>query len=174
MNKKKMQEFSQKKEERGLNISWGANGRIDNMTEEYIDVLTNAGCTMLQFGIESGSKKVLDFYGKRMDLSAVPSVMAMCQDRGIKTGAYFIVGAPMETQEDVRKSYELISQLNLDFLDVSILTPMPGTPLFESTKGNIDFNKLDEMGSRFGSSIYKKLNIIPIEERTYLLSDNKK
>jgi anaerobic magnesium-protoporphyrin IX monomethyl ester cyclase len=170
LNKQHLVEFSRKRAERGLDFSWGANAHVNLIDEDYAALLAGTGCTTLHFGVESGSERMLSFYRKRINPEKVISAFKICASAGIEPGAYFIVGAPNETEEDVEQSARLLSRLRPSFVDVSILAPMPGTPLFESTKHRIDEQRLGDLDNRFAGSVYKDLRIDPLAAREYLLS----
>ena len=62
---------------------------------------------MLQIGLESGSQKVLDAFGKGVELSLAEKVLAAMKEAGIASYTYLLFGTPWEREEDAR--------LTLDF-----------------------------------------------------------
>ncbi len=92
----------------GWNITWDTpNGvRADHIDEELLSLCRQSGCAYLAFGIESGSKKVLDtIIHKNLDLEQVVRVCRLCHEYEIDTLAFFIFGLPGETRADLLKTY---------------------------------------------------------------------
>jgi radical SAM superfamily enzyme YgiQ (UPF0313 family) len=123
--------------ERGIRFSWETpNGiRADYLTLNLLKKMKKSGCQSVFFGIESGDQCVLDnIIGKSLNLKKVVNVAKMCKDIGLKTAAFYIIGFPGETKEDMLKTVELALRLKRDY-DVGMLlhvaTPSLGTRLYE-------------------------------------------
>lgn len=110
-------------------LTWGCNGRIENMTEDLLITLRDAGCNSLFLGVESGSSKTLNFLKRKYTPDDVIKVTTLCKQLGIHTITAFIIGLPFETQEDLDQTFYLIEKIP-DMSGVCILTAFPGTPVF--------------------------------------------
>ena len=67
VNTRRVKKFCEKIEE--IEIGWKANCRIEyliNKDTSFFEMLENAGCKLLQFGVESGSNRILDLLNKRI------------------------------------------------------------------------------------------------------------
>ena len=123
--------------EKGIRFSWETpNGiRADYLTLNLLKKMKKSGCQSVFFGIESGDQCVLDnIIGKSLNLKKVVNVAKMCKDIGLKTAAFYIIGFPGETKENMLKTVELALRLKRDY-DVGMLlhvaTPSLGTRLYE-------------------------------------------
>jgi len=123
--------------QKGLRFKWETpNGvRADYLTKSLLEKMKRAGCQSLFFGIESGQQHILDkVIDKRLSLKAVVNVAKICQEIGLKTAAFYIIGFPGETKTDMLKTAEFALRLKKDF-DVGILlhaaAPSYGTRLCE-------------------------------------------
>ncbi len=118
--------------ERKLKIVWQCpNGiRVDAIDKSLLRLMKRSGCYRLSFGIESGSQAILDGTNKKLDLKKVPEAIKNVKDEGIEVQAFFILGLPGETGETAAETMNLIEKLPIDFLDVSLLTYLPGSRLF--------------------------------------------
>jgi len=119
-----------------------------------LQVMKRAGCTELNFGVESGSEKVLKILNKRISKKKIRDAFRLCHSVGIKPGAYLLVGVPGETKSDILETAELVKEISPSLINFSYLTPFPGTRIFETTKHLIkyfDFSKWDD----FSESIYR-------------------
>jgi len=95
--------------------------------------MKRAGLEALYFGVESGSQRVLDYYNKRMTVDQVRKAFELCHKHHIATAAFFMIGAPIETREDIERSRTLARQLRAKYTYWYIYTPTPGSPLYEET-----------------------------------------
>lgn len=125
-----------------VNISWTCLSRPDSLKEEMLPWMQKAGCRRIYFGIESGSPKVLAYLNKETDLALSLRNLKACKNYNIETLGFFIVGAPVETDEDFEMSIQFAYDAQLDYIMVSELTAYPGTPLFEQLKPELDFSVL--------------------------------
>lgn len=117
--------------ERNLNVTWEARTRVDCVDEELLSLMRRAGCHRLSFGVESGSERVLKSMRKGISLGQVERVFAWCRREGIVTLADFMVGNLDEKMDDFQKTLALIKKINPDYVQFSICSPYPGTPLYE-------------------------------------------
>jgi radical SAM superfamily enzyme YgiQ (UPF0313 family) len=104
---------------------------IHNYDDEWLTFLERSGCYQVGFGIESGSQKILDLANKRVTLDQIHHVLEMYQAHGISTFGFFVLGLPGETRETIRETIRFACSLPLDHMHAGLLTPYPGSPLFD-------------------------------------------
>jgi len=125
------------------------------------------------FGIESGDQCVLDnVIGKSLNLKKVVKVAKMCKDIGLSTAAFYIIGFPGETKENMLKTVELALRLKRDF-DVGMLlhfaTPSLGTRLYEECKekgyiqGDLTSRAFAEVRQTRGNPLIRTEDFTPSE-----------
>jgi len=112
-----------------LGLKFVCLSRPDTLNERVVKALRGAGCVRILLGIESGSQRILDYYKRGYKVEDVRRSLKLLKKYGIETIGWFIVGAPMETEEDVEKSIELAELL--DWVVVSILEERPGSEIFD-------------------------------------------
>jgi len=118
--------------QRGLNIKWRCETRVDRLSKSLMTVMKEAGCEGIHMGVESGDPNVLSKIGKPgVDVDKTKRVFADADDIGIQTGAFFIIGLPGETRRSIWESFELAMELNPDIVSVAAITPYPGTKLYD-------------------------------------------
>lgn len=110
---------------------WEARTRVDCVDEELLALMRRAGCHRLSFGVESGSERVLQSMRKGIDLKRVENVFSWCKREGIVSLADFMFGNLDEELEDINKSVAFLKKLHPDYVQFSICSPYPGTPLYE-------------------------------------------
>jgi len=119
--------------ERKLKFPWNifAGLRVDRVDGELLLKLKKAGCYRISIGIESGNQSVLDQIGKDITLEKVRSAVALIKKAKIECIGFFILGLPGETEKTMQDTINFAKKLKLDFAKTGILSPFPGTPIFE-------------------------------------------
>lgn len=114
---------------KGLHIKFRfPNGvREDYLDEEILEALKSVGCYHLDFGIESGSQKVLDLMKKGKKLEDIVAKVHLCKKAGFKVSSSFLFGTPGETLEDMKQTIRFAISLPLDSACFSLVMPFPGT-----------------------------------------------
>ena len=90
-------------------LAWGGFARIDLLEAEDAQILRDAGCSFLNFGIESGAMKIQAAMAKRLDPRAVPEKIGAVNRAGIWTNSAFVVGYPGETPETIDETIALLN-----------------------------------------------------------------
>jgi anaerobic magnesium-protoporphyrin IX monomethyl ester cyclase len=133
-NPKLIGEFCRQLIEQNLKISWSAITRINLLSDELIKQMRNAGCNHIRVGIESGSDKVLRATQKGLTVDQMRVGAKVLHRQGIYWSAYFMMGLPSETEEDILASIRLMHEIKPDYCTLSIFTPYPGTAIFDELK----------------------------------------
>jgi len=115
---------------RNLKVNWTCHARIDEVNEELLKKMKKAGCILILFGVESGSKKIITTLHKMPSHhnwnKQAKETFYYARKIGIATCAMFLVGNPSEREEDVQASIELSYHLKPDFIKVHNFTLYPG------------------------------------------------
>jgi len=123
----------------GLNIQWNCDARVDSIDPDLLKRMKRAGCWMISYGIESGSQKVLDQIRKGITLDQAEQAVSWTQEAGIRAKGLFMIGYPEETEETLGETLAFIGRSRLDEMNLSFLTPYPGTEIYRLAKGRPDF-----------------------------------
>lgn len=132
INKKRVMIIAEMIVQKGLRITMDLRARVDQVDQELLDKLAEAGCNRIRFGVESGNAEVLKKLKKGIDLQQVKPAFQMAKKAGLTTFAYFMVGSPGETEQDIKESIALAKELNPDYAQFLITTPFPATELYDS------------------------------------------
>ena len=96
--------------ESGLTIRWFAQALTrPDMDLDLLLKMKKSGCHTLQFGVESGSDKILRKMKKMFTVSDAEKVLALTQQAGIAPWVNFIVGYPGEQEEDFQQTLSFIA-----------------------------------------------------------------
>jgi anaerobic magnesium-protoporphyrin IX monomethyl ester cyclase len=135
INKKRAELICSEIESRDLKITWECNGRVDRVNMEMLDMMKKAGCIYIAYGIESGSQEILDYTKKNITLEQIITAVKLTKESGMRAGGFVMMGFPPETEEDIKKTVELVKELDLDWVsELSILVPYPGTEIYDEMK----------------------------------------
>ncbi|MDD5686867.1 MAG: radical SAM protein [Elusimicrobia bacterium] len=124
------------KEKSTRRILWACQSRVNTIDTELVKTMKDAGCVQLEFGVESGSQKVLDALHKDIKIDAIRRAFKICRDVGMRTASSFMIGNPEEKMEDVILSEQLADEIKSDYTEFFTITPYPGTELYEMAKKN--------------------------------------
>ncbi len=116
--------------ERGVDAKWSCRLRIDRTTLELLDRMKAAGCTRVQFGVETSTDEGLELLGKGITVEQIRLVVGWAKQAGLPSVAYFMIGCRHErTREDVLHTIDFARELDTDMAMFNVLTPMPGSKL---------------------------------------------
>lgn len=151
---------------KGLKFPWNIfNGlRVDRIDEELAFKLKRAGCYRTSLGIESGNQDVLNTIGKNITLDKVRHAAKLLKKAKIERLGFFILGLPGETETTMQDTINFAKELKLDFAKTGIVSPFPGTPLYEKweKEGRIlSHNWSEYIFHATGKLAYKHPNLSP-------------
>lgn len=136
VNKKRVMEMCRLLLERGVDVKWIVQSRVDTVDREMLAAMKEAGCHYILFGVESGSPKMLEIMKKKISLDRVRQAFEDCRELGIKTQAFFLFGIPGEDQETIRETIEFAKEIEADSTQFAIAIPHPGTELYRTCIDN--------------------------------------
>jgi radical SAM superfamily enzyme YgiQ (UPF0313 family) len=93
------------------------------------------GCTGVKIGVETGSPRLMQELDRQLNPDTVRQTCAWLKETGTHWTAYFMMGLPGETVEDVEATYRLMREIAPDFASLSGYEAFPGTELFEKAEG---------------------------------------
>jgi radical SAM superfamily enzyme YgiQ (UPF0313 family) len=116
---------------RNLKFTWDIRARVNTVDEEMLVLLKRAGCERIHYGVEAGTEKILKILNKQITLDQALKAFKLTRRLKIQTLAYFMIGAPTETKEDIMATIDFMKKLNPDFVQITLLTPFPGTKVYQ-------------------------------------------
>lgn len=123
---------------RDLKIHWDCAQnavRFDNLDEEILRLMERSGCFYMCVAVESGSPETLRAMKRRVDLDLVrEKVNLIKKTTKIYVMAYFILGYPTDTWEDLKATTRLSRELPLDAVQYFLFTPHPGSEIYRKLR----------------------------------------
>ena len=131
--------LSEKIVKRGWDLYWGTMSRVDTIVGNptMVRAMAKAGFRWTFLGFESGTQQVLNGYGKKALVQDDLRAMEILRANDVRVTGSFILGAPHETRDMLKKTLRLAKWLNPSRAQFSILTPYPGTRLYEKVKNRL-------------------------------------
>ena len=119
---KKLRAFLPLARELGAGFYGFARPSEELLKDDLLGGAAESGCLMLQLGVESGSRRLLDTYKKGIDPAVSARVLSEAAAAGIRTYAYLLMGLPGETEEHRRATLKLLERHGeeVDFLNLSL------------------------------------------------------
>lgn len=129
---------------KNLSFSWWAFSRADELLgkEDLLEAMSKSGCKMLFIGFESAEDDILKEYNKKLSSSIAFEVAKLLKKYKIDLFASFIMGALNDTKESIMKTIKMARKLGAQIVQFSILTPYPGTRLYEKLRAKINLKDL--------------------------------
>lgn len=134
LNKKRANDIADEIKTRGLDVSFVASSRVDRVDLGLLQNLKSSGMKTIYYGVESGSQRILDLMKKGISLENAEDAVKIAKNAGLEVLTSFIIGYPGETKEDINKTIDFSIKLEPDYSQYSILTPFPGTPIYNELK----------------------------------------
>jgi hypothetical protein len=143
VNRRKVLEFCE--EVRPCGFSWACSARIDCVDSKLLCEMARSGCRGIYFGVETGSSALQELVKKRLDINLLAPTLTDAKELGIKVTTSFITGFPKETVSDLEATLACLDSClrispTTTTLQLHLLTPEPGTALYEQNKSQLLFD----------------------------------
>jgi anaerobic magnesium-protoporphyrin IX monomethyl ester cyclase len=121
---------------RNIKLTWGCNSRVDTISEPILRDMKSAGCVRVDYGVESGSERILKVLHKGITPDQVVRAFDLTRKVGMKSGASFMIGNPCETMDDIIQTERLAKRIRSNYTVFFYTTPFPGTELYSMAAQN--------------------------------------
>lgn len=124
-------------------ILWLCETRIDLMDKEILDIMREAGCRRILYGIEAGVNETLTAIGKKYNRQTIIDTIRRTRAAGIESSGLFIIGVPGETKEMIQETIRFARKLDIDFAKFALAVPYPGSQLYDDFVQSGKLNRED-------------------------------
>jgi radical SAM superfamily enzyme YgiQ (UPF0313 family) len=135
VNRKYAKELFKEMIKHKIKKSWVANGTTNVLLkadEEFLTLARKAGCVEWFVGFESVSQAALDGIKKTHNkVEDFEKMIKRIHDHGMTIHGGIIFGFDEDTPDVFDATTQKLNELDIDVLEINILTPYPGTPLFQ-------------------------------------------
>ncbi|MFO0948538.1 MAG: radical SAM protein [Planctomycetota bacterium] len=134
MNSRRMKEICRGLIPLKVNICFPNGLRGDILDEEGVDLLVKAGMYQVAVAIETVTPRLQDMVKKRLRLDQLLNAVKWMAERGVLVKGFFMLGFPTETMEEINATIDFAVKSDLAHAMFSLVTPQPGTPLYEEAR----------------------------------------
>lgn len=127
---RRSKEFAEKLISNGFAAPWYSHARASNFSPELANLFKRSGCEGLNFGIESGSRRMLRKMKKNVTPEQASEAVKIAKQFNIRPVCTFIIGIPGETKNTVKKSVLWIRKNRILHHVFFFATPYPGCELY--------------------------------------------
>ncbi len=131
LNKRRVHGICEAIHERKIRMRFYCEGRVDNAPYEMLREMKRAGFEVMYFGVESPTPRVLDYYNKGITAAQSAQAIADAKRAGMVVIASFIIGAPVESAEDVGRTCDFIRSIRPHGVQINVLDCLIGTPIWD-------------------------------------------
>ena len=131
VHKKRVKKLLKMMIKQNLGMKWKCEARADHLDDEICELMAEAGCERVKIGFESGSDRILKQVQKLETKEEMLIGAEMLKKAGVPFSAYFMVGFPGETDDDVRQTIDFAKKIEADYYSLSVLAPYYGTELYK-------------------------------------------
>ena len=129
-------DFCKLMEEERVNLDWSCQTRVNVVSREILERMKDAGCVQVDYGIESGSAKILKNLKKGTNIEQIKTAFKLAREVGLRTYGSVLLGSPGETWSDVQLTKKLLAELRPSLTLFNFLTPFPGSELYDMALKN--------------------------------------
>ena len=129
VNKENFKKLMHSMIEKKYNFGRFGFSRVDVLDKETMQLMKDAWCHTIRFGVESGNEYILKTYGKWYTLDIIRRGIRNAQEVGINLLGTFILGLPDETFEMAMQTIDFSKELDLDVASFNFAVPRYGTDL---------------------------------------------
>ena len=147
-----------------VGITWDCtNGVIAaSCTDEVIGAAAASGCLGLHIGMESGNPEILRRIRKPGTVEVFLRAAAVLRKyESINSRVFLIIGFPNETFSQVKDTFDVAKEMNLDWCNITQLQPLPNTPIFDEANATVsDLSSIKFSAGAYGS---QKKNLMSLD-----------
>ncbi|WP_456482501.1 B12-binding domain-containing radical SAM protein [Methanopyrus sp.] len=131
IHERRVREICEKMREEGIDVPWDCGARADTLTPEVARTIREHGCRTVYVGAESASNETLKRINKGITVRDVVACRKVAKRYGLEILLSFVLGFPWEDREDVLRTIRFARRVDPDYVQFTVCTPYPGTPLFD-------------------------------------------
>ena len=168
LNKKRVHDVCDEIIRRKLKMDWTCLTRVNTVDVKMLKKMKKAGCSRVNFGIESTDPVVIKAIKKSITLEDIKKAFKISRKAKMETAAYLMVGLPKQTWKSVLHTNEVLKIIKPNVTWVNVLVPYPDTEVYMNmkTRGMLkDEGQLWEEYRLYTPDGKKSPNILKLDEK---------
>ncbi|MBU0758259.1 MAG: B12-binding domain-containing radical SAM protein [Nanoarchaeota archaeon] len=127
VNKERIYKIFNILKKRKILFVWGCETRVNLLDEKLLRYMKNNGCLQIDFGIESGSDRMLKIMNKGTTVDQIRKIGNICKRIRLRHLANMMINIPGETIDDINLSVRLAKDMRYNVVFWNTYTPFPGS-----------------------------------------------
>lgn len=117
----------------GLRLKWATLSRVDRVDPTILNAMSKSGCYEIEFGVESGSQRILEAMDKRTSVEQIKTALRQTHEANIHSKVFLVHGYPGEDLNSVAETITLLEEVGQWIERVSLFrfVPLPGTHVYQ-------------------------------------------
>jgi anaerobic magnesium-protoporphyrin IX monomethyl ester cyclase len=128
--------------------------RIETVDESLLALMKKSGVYSISLGLESGSNRVLKLMNKKLTVEKNEEKIRLIQKAKIDMAAFFIIGFPGETKDDLRRTIDYSLRLPLLRANYENFLPLPGSPIYYELEKKGELKEIDWRNYHYMTAAY--------------------
>jgi anaerobic magnesium-protoporphyrin IX monomethyl ester cyclase len=126
------------KQEMTHDATWFVQARCDDIirNKDILPKLRKSGLIWVLLGVENSSPATLEGFKKGITPQEAKTAVKLLKDNGIFAHAMLIIGQRKDNRKSIAQLKEFANELDPDFVMFGILTPFPGTDIYDEATRN--------------------------------------
>jgi radical SAM superfamily enzyme YgiQ (UPF0313 family) len=112
-----------------LKIRYFCEANIKPFDDELMSLMKDSGCIRLKLGVESGNNRILQLMRKRITTDDIKETCRLAKKFQVPFTIYIMIGFVTETLDEMMDTYNLVKEVEPDYVSLSIATPQIGSEL---------------------------------------------
>jgi anaerobic magnesium-protoporphyrin IX monomethyl ester cyclase len=119
-------------------LMWFTQARCDDVVRnsDVLPRLRKSGLRWVLLGVENSKESTLETFRKNITAKDAKEAVKLLKQNDIFAHAMLIIGERKDTAKSIAELREFANELDPDFVMFGILTPFPGTELYDAAKKN--------------------------------------
>ncbi len=133
-------QFCAEKQRASVSATFSIYGRVDEVDEDFLCDLRQAGCTNIFLGVESGSNRVLKQISKGITIEQAEESIDLISRLGFRVALGFIWGFPFESMFDFEETVSFIERKKSESVSVRFvpLNPCANAPIYQMHRDQLE------------------------------------
>jgi radical SAM superfamily enzyme YgiQ (UPF0313 family) len=113
-----------------LKITWRGTTRVDHSQKDILQLMKDAGCYEIAYGIETLDDKVLKMNNKQITNKEIHEAISNARLAGLKTRLFFMIGLPGQDIHIADDIINFIEECKPEAVNLSTFVPLPGSDIY--------------------------------------------
>ena len=108
-------------------INWMCFSRVDVLNKEELQLMKNAGCKLIMFGVEWADNELLEKYEKHYTVAQIKKTFTLAKELKIQRLGTFLIGVPNQSKASIEHTIKFAKEIDADYASFNVAVPRSNT-----------------------------------------------